>query len=81
MSCEKCRASNQRSFKSELSVAFREHANVNRSPVYICQDISICLDCGHAELAVPKTQLEQLKDETLKSGSRRSTGQEGSLDS
>jgi hypothetical protein len=81
MFCGKCRSSNQRGFKSELTVAFRDLANVNRSPVYVSQDISICLDCGHVELTVPRTQLEQLKQEKLEPDSRRRTGQDGSLDS
>jgi hypothetical protein len=81
MSCVKCRSGNQRGFKSELTVAFRDLANVNQSPVYVSQDISICLDCGHVELTVPRTQLEQLKQEKLQPDSRSRTGQDGSLDS
>ena len=59
-----------------MTIAFREHENVNRAPVYICQDIAVCLDCGHLELSLPPAKLEQLKQEALGPDSRRSFGQE-----
>jgi hypothetical protein len=81
MSCKKCASSSQRSFKSEMSIAFREHENVNRAPVYICQDILVCVDCGYIELSLPPAKLEQLKQEALGPDSQRRFGQDGSVDS
>lgn len=49
-----------------MSVAFRELENVDRAPLYVSQDISVCLDCGHIELTLPPAKLEQLKLEALK---------------
>jgi hypothetical protein len=66
MPCKKCASSNERSFKSEMTLAFRELENVNRAPLYVSQDISVCLDCGHIELTLPPAKLEQLKQEALK---------------
>jgi hypothetical protein len=66
MSCRKCASYNERSFKSEMTLAFREHENVDQSPLYVSQDISVCLDCGHLELSLPTAKLEQLKQEVLK---------------
>ena len=63
MSCRKCESSNERSFKSEMTVVFRDLEHVDQAPVYICQDISVCLDCGHIELSLPPEKLEQLKPE------------------
>ncbi len=80
MSCKECKSSNQRSFKSEMTIAFREPENVNQPPLYICQDIFVCLDCGHIELALPAEKLEQLQQEPLKSNSRRRSAHEGSGD-
>ena len=60
MPCKKCASSNERSFKSEMTLAFRELENVNRAPLYVSQDISVCLDCGHIELTLPPAKLEQL---------------------
>lgn len=61
MACQKCASTNERSFKAELTAAFKEIENLNQSPVYMSQDILICLDCGHAELTFPPKALELLQ--------------------
>ena len=71
MSCRKCASNNERSFKSEMTLAFREPENVDRAPLYVSQDISVCLDCGHIELTLPSAKLEQLKQEALKQQQKR----------
>ena len=71
MSCKKCASNNERSFKSELTLAFRELENVDRAPLYVSQDISVCLDCGHIELTLPPAKLEQLTREELKQDKQR----------
>jgi hypothetical protein len=71
MSCKKCASNNERSFKSELTLAFRELENVDRAPLYVSQDISVCLDCGHTELTLPPAKLEQLKQEALRHHKQR----------
>jgi hypothetical protein len=81
MSCKRCASRNQPGFKSEMTIAFREHENVNRAPVYICQDILVCLDCGYVELSLPPAKLEQLKQEALGPDSRRRFAHGGSVDS
>ena len=35
---------------------------MNYSAVYICNQVSICLECGLAELMIPKSELESLRD-------------------
>jgi hypothetical protein len=71
MSCKKCASGNERSFKSEMTLAFRELENVDRAPLYVSQDISVCLDCGHIELTLAPAKLEQLKQEALKQHQQR----------
>jgi hypothetical protein len=78
MSCKGCGAGNQRSFKSEMTIAFREPENVNQAPLYVCQDILVCLDCGHIEISLPAEKLEQLKQKPSKSFSQRSSAHESS---
>jgi hypothetical protein len=73
MSCRKCASSNERSLKSEMTLAFPELENVDRAPLYVSQDISACLDCGHIELALPLAKLEQLKQQALKQHKQRSS--------
>jgi hypothetical protein len=71
MSCKKCASGNERSFKSEMTLAFRELENVDRAPLYVSQDTSVCLDCGHIEITLPSAKLEQLKQEGLKQHKQR----------
>ena len=71
MSCKKCASTNERSFKSEMTLAFRELENVDRAPLYLSQDISLCLDCGHMELTLPPAKLEQLKQDAWKQHKQR----------
>jgi hypothetical protein len=61
MACRKCASTNDRSFKAELTAAFKEIESLHRSPVYMSQDILICLDCGHTELTFPPKALELLQ--------------------
>lgn len=61
MACKNCASTNERSFKAQLTAAFKEIENLNQSPVYTSQDILICLDCGHAELSFPAKALELLQ--------------------
>jgi hypothetical protein len=81
MPCSKCKSGSKRTFKSEMTIAFREVENVNRAPLYLSQDISVCMDCGHIELALPAEKLAQLKKEALRPDSRRRSVGEGSGDS
>jgi hypothetical protein len=62
MSCNKCASKNERTFKSEFVLNFHEIENLSRGPVYVCQDLVVCLDCGHAELTIPRRELERLTE-------------------
>jgi|HubBroStandDraft_1064217.scaffolds.fasta_scaffold746400_1 hypothetical protein len=61
MACRKCASEKYRSFKAELTAAFKEIESLNKAPVYMSQDILICLDCGHTELTFPPKALELLQ--------------------
>jgi hypothetical protein len=54
MPCRKCASSDERSLKSEMTIAFRELEDVDRAPLYVRQDISVCLNCGRIELTLPR---------------------------
>jgi hypothetical protein len=79
--CEKCSSGNLQSFKGELAVAFRQVENVNQAPVYLIQDLWVCLDCGYTGINFPPAKLEQLRQKALEPEARRSFGQGGSHDS
>jgi hypothetical protein len=61
MACKACSSENQRNFTGELTVAFPGVQRLNQSPVYVCQNTSVCLDCGYTELVFPETGLELLR--------------------
>jgi hypothetical protein len=61
MACNRCGSKNQQMLSAELSCSFPGIENLVKSPVYLCQSIFICLDCGDTELTIPEAELEQLK--------------------
>jgi len=81
MACRKCASANDRSFKAELTAAFKEIESLNRSPVYMTQDILICLDCGHTELTFPTKALEQLQRTSAVRNTLSKASGDGSSDS
>jgi hypothetical protein len=62
MACKQCGAKNQQMFMAEVSCSFPGIEDSGKSPVYLCQSIFICLDCGHTELAIPAAELALLKE-------------------
>lgn len=64
-----------------MSIAFRGLENINRSPIYVCQDVSVCLECGHLELTLPPAKLEPLKETVEEPNSRRGSDQDGTVGS
>ncbi len=78
MICEKCQSRNRKTFKAELVTTFIELENVNQAPVYLCQDIRVCLDCGHTEITFPVAKLEHLKRHAAVSDARPHSSKEGS---
>ena len=53
MPCKQCASSRQQDFQGELTVAFTGKERIDLSPVYVCQETWVCLDCGYTELVVP----------------------------
>jgi hypothetical protein len=61
MSCKKCASENVQVLTGELSASSRYARDANLPPVYVCQEVVVCLDCGFAELVIPAAQLQQLR--------------------
>jgi hypothetical protein len=61
MPCRACKSEDLQKFDAELTASFPDAKGMNVSPVYICQSVLICLDCGFAELIVPTNELHSLK--------------------
>jgi hypothetical protein len=81
MACKKCASANERSFKAELTAAFKEIESLNQAPVYMSQDILICLDCGHTELTFPAKALVLLQRTPSGRNSQSKSSRSGSPDS
>jgi hypothetical protein len=61
VACKRCGSICQQEFSGELSASFPDIRDVSLRPVYVCQQVLICLDCGFAELMVPGPELERLR--------------------
>ena len=61
MSCHSCGSVNQKHFKSEVDIHFRGLGNVNKLPVIVYPVLLVCLDCGQAEFAISKEDLDSLR--------------------
>src|SRR5258705_2424591 len=61
MACRVCAADNLRKFDADLTVNSTNIQGITAPPVYFCQQLLVCLDCGFAELRVPPTELMLLK--------------------
>ena len=59
--CKKCESDNVVKLKGELTASYPTIEGIKTPPVYICQDLCVCLDCGLAEIRVPTKELELLK--------------------
>jgi hypothetical protein len=64
MACKMCASANLQGMKGELSASFPDLHRATVPPIYVCQEVTICLDCGFAELVIPATELERLKQGT-----------------
>jgi hypothetical protein len=61
MFCKACKSDNLQRLDGELTVSQPDVKGLKVPPVYICQSILICLDCGFTELAIPPDELRLLK--------------------
>lgn len=59
--CRLCKSEKMQKLEGELTLSLPDLKALNVPPVYICQSILVCLDCGFAELNVPPGELQSLK--------------------
>ena len=62
VACKRCGSICQQEFGGELSASFLDIKDVSLWPVYVCQHVLICLECGFAELMIPGSELERLRE-------------------
>jgi predicted nucleic-acid-binding Zn-ribbon protein len=73
MSCKACGSTNQRKFTAEMDIHFPGMKNVDRRPVLVYPELSVCINCGNAEFTIPKTELELLATGTAAKSDRTAT--------
>jgi hypothetical protein len=58
MACKKCASENLQRLTAELSASAPHVDDVNHPPIYVCQELLVCLDCGFSELVISAPELE-----------------------
>jgi hypothetical protein len=61
MPCRVCSSDNLQTLDGELTVSFSSVKDVKVAPIYVCQQVRVCMDCGSAELRFPTAELEVLR--------------------
>ena len=69
MACKVCNSENSQKLEGELTASLPDLKNVKVPPIYICQSVLVCLDCGFTELVIPTAELLPLKKAKAASGS------------
>jgi len=59
--CKACKSLNLRAIEGELTASFPEMTYLKSAPVYVCRELLVCLDCGLAELVIPRRELRLIK--------------------
>jgi hypothetical protein len=61
MACKQCASEKLQVLTGELSASPRYAQSASIPPVYVCQEVMVCLQCGFAELIIPTAELDQLR--------------------
>lgn len=69
MACKVCNSENLQRLEGELTASFPSLKALKIPPIYVCQSFVVCLACGFAELVIPTTELQSLKQAKAASGS------------
>jgi hypothetical protein len=68
MQCKARKSGNLQKLEGELTASVPLDA-IKIPPVYVSQNVLVCLDCGFAELLIPASQLKLLKTREAAPGS------------
>lgn len=59
--CKFCQSSNRRLFDAEIAIHFPGLDGLDKAAVLVFPTISVCLNCGVSEFAMPKEELQRLR--------------------
>jgi hypothetical protein len=60
MTCTSCGSECLGKFESEISIHSSRLKDIEKRPVVVFEEVSVCLNCGKAEFVVPEKQLPLL---------------------
>jgi prolyl-tRNA editing enzyme YbaK/EbsC (Cys-tRNA(Pro) deacylase) len=69
MACKACNSQNLQRLDGELTASLPSLKALKVPPIYVCQSVVVCLDCGFAEFVIPTRELLSLKNAKAASGS------------
>jgi hypothetical protein len=61
MLCKSCGSENLQKFRGEVAIHFPGLKNIDKPIVWVFPELTVCLDCGVAQFAVPQDELRQLQ--------------------
>ena len=61
MPCRACRSDRVRQLRGELTASCSSLEELKVPPIYVSEDVIVCLDCGFAELVIPLGALHVLQ--------------------
>ena len=69
MPCRACRSGKVRQLKGELTASWSSLEALKVPPIYVSENVTVCLDCGFAELVIPLAALQVLQKGDATAGS------------
>ena len=69
MACKACKSENTQRFEGEFTASLPDLKRLKVPPIYVCQSVLVCLDCGSTELVIPPSELQAIKNAKAASGS------------
>lgn len=68
MACKVCKSENTERFEGEFTASLPDLQRLKVPPIYVSQSVLVCLDCGSAELVIPLSELQAVKNAKAASG-------------
>jgi hypothetical protein len=62
MLCQRCHSANTREYTAEINIHFPGLKGLDIPTVWVFPRLSVCLNCGFTQFAIPDAELKQLAD-------------------
>ena len=69
MACKVCKSENTQKFEGEFTASLPDLKALKVPPLYVRRSVLVCMDCGFAELVIPTSELQAVKEAKAASGS------------